>query len=175
MDLKGINETIAALRKNGKQAIEDIEDETQLAASRIEKKAKEYVPGDMGALGQSILAIEETPLLWNITAGGLKAPYAAYVEFGTGGRVKVPAELQKEALKFKGKKQGTFDEGLENIEEWLTRHGGDPDDAEGVLLNIIKYGLWPQPFLYPALIFGRMIYLQRLKRVLNKYGNTKQY
>lgn len=173
MRVEGIRQTIASLKKYGKEAVRDIEDETQLSASRIEKKAKEYVPGDMGALGQSILAIEETPLLWNITAGGLKAPYAAYVEFGTGGRVKVPAELQKEASKFKGKGTGTFEEGLENIGEWLKRNGGDPKDAYWVLMNLIKNGQRPRPYLYPALIFGRMIYLQRLKRALKKYGTTK--
>lgn len=173
MDLKGINETIAALRKNGKQAIEDIEDETEFAARWIEKRAKELAPVDMGALSQSILAIEETPLVWNITAGGLKAPYAPYVEFGTGRKVQVPAELQKEASKFKGKGTGNFKEGLENIEEWLVRHGGDKKDAYWVLMNLIKNGQRPQPFLYPALVEGRKVYLERLKRALKKYGTTK--
>ena len=81
-------------------------------------------------------------MVWNIEAGGVLAPYAPFVEFGTGGLVEVPNELKEMAIKFKGK-------------------------------GIKEVNLPARPFLYPALIRGRAQYLEKLKKVLEKYGKTK--
>jgi hypothetical protein len=81
-------------------------------------------------------------LNWNIEAGGVLAPYAPFVEFGTGGLVEVPTELQEQAIKFKGQ-------------------------------GIKKINLRARPFLYPALLRGRAEYLDKLKKVLSKYGKAK--
>ena len=74
--------------------------------------------------------------------GGVIAPYAPFVEFGTGGLVNVPNELKDQAIKFKGK-------------------------------GIKQVNLRPRPYLYPALLQGRTEYLQKLKKVLEKYGKSK--
>lgn len=52
---------------------------------------------------QDIRAVEVDPLNWKIYANfsGI-TPYAAYMEFGTGGLVEVPAELEEIAVQFKG-------------------------------------------------------------------------
>ena len=142
MQLKGINSVIADLQKYGKEAEKDIEAVTEQVARNIEKYAKQSAPADLGKLGQSIKAVKDTPLNWIIEAGGVLAPYAPFVEFGTGGLVDVPTELKEMAIKFKGK-------------------------------GIKQVNLRAQPYLYPALVRGRIEYLEKLKKVLSKYGKSK--
>lgn len=142
MQLKGIDNVISALRKYGAEAEKDIAGVTELVARNIEKTAKSNVVADLGKLGQSIEARIESELAWVIEAGGILAPYAPYVEFGTGGLVDVPDELKEQAIKFKGK-------------------------------GIKQINLRARPFLYPALLQGRKEYLEKLTKVLNKYGKTK--
>jgi HK97 gp10 family phage protein len=141
MEIKGLNEVIANIRKFGKEAEKDIEAVTELVARNIEKDAKSGVVANFGKLGQSIQAVKETPLNWKVEAGGILAPYAPFVEFGTGGLVQVPNELKEMAIKFKGK-------------------------------GIKEVNLRARPFLYPALLRGREQYIEKLKKVLSKYGKT---
>lgn len=103
MELKGINSVISNLRNYGKEAEKDIEGVTELVAKNIESYAKSQAPANFGKLGQSIQAVKVNDYNWNIEAGGVLAPYAPFVEFGTGGLVEVPNELKEQAIKFKGK------------------------------------------------------------------------
>ena len=70
----------------------------------IESEAASNVRVNFGNLKNSI---QSTPIKVskNEITGGVEvgAEYAPYVEFGTGGGVQVPAELQKFAIQFKGK------------------------------------------------------------------------
>jgi len=74
VEIKGLNSVIADLRKYGKEAEKDIEGVTELVARNIEKEAKSRVVANFGKLGQSIKAVKDTPLVWNIEAGGVLAP-----------------------------------------------------------------------------------------------------
>ena len=99
-NVKNINSVIAELRKYGKEAEQLIDGITEQSARKIEKDAKQYAPANFGKLGQSINAFKESKSNWIIRAN---APYAAYVEFGTGGLVNVPTELKDIAITWKGK------------------------------------------------------------------------
>lgn len=99
-NVKNINSVIAELRKNGKEAEQLIDGITEQSARKIEKDAKQFAPANFGKLGQSINAFKEGKSNWIIRAN---APYAAYVEFGTGGLVNVPTELKDIAITWKGK------------------------------------------------------------------------
>jgi hypothetical protein len=142
MEIKGVNSVIADLRKYGKEAEKDIQGVTELVARNIEKDAKSGVVANFGKLGQSIQAVKINDYNWAIEAGGILAPYAPFVEFGTGGLVQVPNELKQQAIKFKGK-------------------------------GIRQVNLRARPYLYPALLRGRTEYLDKLKKVLSKYGKSK--
>jgi repressor of nif and glnA expression len=141
-EIKGVNSVIANLRKYGKEAEKDIQGVTELVARNIEKDAKSGVVANFGKLGQSIQAVKINDYNWAIEAGGVLAPYAPFVEFGTGGLVQVPNELKEIAIKFKGK-------------------------------GIRQVNLRARPYLYPALLRGRTQYLDKLKKVLDKYGKSK--
>ena len=140
--VKGLNSVLSDIRKFGKEAEKDIEAVTEQVARNIEKEAKSTVVSDLGKLGQSIQVVKIDNLRWNIEAGGTLAPYAPFIEFGTGGTVVVPDELKEMALKFKGK-------------------------------GIKLINLQARPFLYPALLKGRVEYVDKLKKVLSKYGKVK--
>jgi HK97 gp10 family phage protein len=102
MAVKGINNAISKIRKLSQEAIQKMEDATEQTAREIELKAKTLAPTDLGKLGQSIQAEKVTAKKWKIVAGGLIAPYAPFVEFGTGRMVEVPNEWKEIAIKFKG-------------------------------------------------------------------------
>ena len=142
MEIKGLNTVISNLQKYGKEAEKDIEGVTELVARNIEGYAKAQAPANFGKLGQSIKAVKEDKTHWNIEAGGTIAPYAPFVEFGTGGLVEVPDELKDQAIKFKGK-------------------------------GIRQVNLRARPYLYPSLLRGRKEYLDKLKKVLDRYGKTE--
>ena len=99
-NVKNINSVIAELRKYGKEAEQLIDGITEQSARKIEKDAKQFAPANFGKLGQSINAFKESKASWVVVAN---APYAAYVEFGTGGLVNVPTELKDIAITWKGK------------------------------------------------------------------------
>lgn len=100
---KGIDATIKKIRKQGKEYEKIVEFETRDAAKGIELQAKTLVPVDTGALRQSIYSVKLGQFTYEIGAGGYKAPYAPYIEFGTGGLVVVPEEWKAMAWQFKGK------------------------------------------------------------------------
>ena len=104
-EIKGLKKLLKDLVALGDEGREVVESVTMITAEEIARDAKIHAKvGDTGKLQQSIKAIEVDDLNWKVFANatGL-APYAAYVEFGTGGLVEVPDELKEMAIKFKGK------------------------------------------------------------------------
>ena len=71
----------------------------QANASEMAQTARRLAPIDTGALRRSIRKQKTGELQAKVRAG---ARYAPYMEFGTGGYVEVPAELQDIAIRFKG-------------------------------------------------------------------------
>lgn len=134
--IKGLQSTLKKLESLGDTVQKKVNDVVGLNAQDLEAKAKQKAPVDLGKLRQSIKAIQVDKNTWKIYANatGL-APYAAYVEFGTGGLVSVPKELKEMAIRFKGQ-------------------------------GIRKIDLRPQPYLYPALVSQRKIFLADLEELL---------
>ena len=166
--IKGLNSTIAELKAFGEKAEKLINAETQAIAFQIEADAKKLAPKNFGKLAQSISHLEVKPALYKVTVNEL---YGAYMEFGTGTKVSVPAEFADMAATFKGKKQGTFKQGLEAIKVWCKAKGIPEEAAYLIFAKILGAGINPRPFLYPAWTKGRKDYqnnLERLLKSLNK-------
>ena len=161
--IKGLNSTIAELKAFGEKAEKLINAETQAIAFQIEADAKKLAPKNFGKLAQSISHLEVKPALYKVTVNEL---YGAYMEFGTGTKVSVPAEFADMAATFKGKKQGTFKQGLEAIKVWCKAKGIPEEAAYLIFAKILGAGVNPQPFLYPAWTKGRKDYQNNLERVL---------
>jgi len=101
VNLSGIKEIQVALNKIDKQLTQDLSDEINSSALTIASSAKRLAPVDMGFLRNSIgIEPSVSGLTYEVEA---KAKYAAYIEFGTGGLVDVPAGYEDLAILFKGK------------------------------------------------------------------------
>jgi hypothetical protein len=101
VNLSGIKEIQVALNKIDKQLTQDLSDEMNSSALTIASSAKRLAPIDMGFLRGSIgIDPSANGLTYDVEA---KAKYAAYIEFGTGGLVDVPAGYEDLAILFKGK------------------------------------------------------------------------
>lgn len=133
----------------------DLDKIVQSNAFEGNKIAKQKAPKAFGKLAQSI-GIEKKKLNAKVIAN---ADYAPFVEFGTGGKVDVPAEWAKMASELKRTARGGgFSKALESIKMWCRLKGIDEGAAYPILLTIlngnpekgIKSGNRPQPFMYPA-------------------------
>lgn len=165
--IKGIPEVIKELRAIGKDMEKLIDVETSGIAEQIARDAKVGAPVNFGDLKGSIGAEKIKESNYRIF---VNMEYGAYIEFGTGAKVRVPADFDAIAKQFRQKRPGTFEEAIRSIEEWLKKKGGDPKDAKWVLIKILKAGINPQPFLHPAWVKGKKDYLNNLKKLLKKYN-----
>lgn len=152
---------------------EKIDYELEKGIRKIEGRAKQLAPTDMGYLTGSI-SVNSQKLNKELT---VNVGYAAFIEFGTGKYAaqyvaSLPEDWRTFAATFKGQKgNGTFMDMLLHILEWVKRKGisgrysvktrsrlgnksqKDAEDYETAYLiarKILKDGIRPQPFLYPA-------------------------
>jgi len=165
--VKGIDQVLKELRKQGKNIEREIDAETQSIAFQIEKDAKIRAPKNFGKLAQSISTLKVEQSIYKITVNEL---YGGYMEFGTGTKVRVPEEFKDIAASLKGQKQGTYKEGLESIRVWCRSKGIDEKFAYVIFAKILGAGIEPRPFLYPAWQKGKKDYLDNLNKLLKKYS-----
>lgn len=165
--VKGINETIKELRKFGKDAELLIDAETEAIAFQIENDAKVLAPKNFGKLAQSISNAKVKMSNYKVT---VNEKYGAFMEFGTGTKVQVPAEFKDMAASFKGQKSGYFKDGLEAIKIWCRAKGIDEKAAYPIFSKILGAGINPQPFLYPAYIKGKKDYLNNLSKLVKQFN-----
>lgn len=165
--IKGVDQVIKELRKYGKDIEVQIDATTNDVAMQIERNAKDLGPKNFGKLAQSISKEKIKESQYRISTQEI---YAAYMEFGTGTKVSIPDEFKDMAASFKGKKTGSYKEGLESIKLWCKKKGIDEKYAWVIFSTILGAGVNPQPFLYPAWIKGKKDYLNNLKKLLSKYN-----
>lgn len=122
----------------GKDAEKVFAETTRLGAINIQENAIRLAPKDLGALRNSIRhqKTDADGLRYLIYADNNIAPYAPYMEFGTGSKnVIIPKGWETMAAQFKGK---------------------DPN----------RGNITPRPFMYPSFIEGGRWYIKQLKRAI---------
>ena len=91
---------MASLGKYEEEAVKMVGDVTKLTGQEIELKAKSLARKDKGDLSQNIRnEQQETKLRYRVTS---YMPYSPFVEFGTGGKVKINEDWGSMAARFKG-------------------------------------------------------------------------
>lgn len=165
MALKGVDKVITELRKIGVDIEKKIDAETEAISFQIEGDAKKLAPKNFGKLAQSISHEKRKFLQRTVTVNEF---YGAYMEFGTGSKVNVPAEFADIASSFKGQKKGTFKDGLEAIKIWCRAKGIDEKAAYPIFAKILGAGINPKPFLFPAWQKGKKDYLKNLEALLKR-------
>jgi HK97 gp10 family phage protein len=101
--IRGLDKTIAELKKFGDKAKDTLSLVMESTAYEMVDKAVSLVVVDTGKLKQSIRVVTVNDMNYIVEAGGGVAPYAPYIEFGTGGLVKVPKEFDEQARRALGK------------------------------------------------------------------------
>ena len=104
----------------------------------------------------------------NFAYVGNRAEYAGYVEFGTGMKTQVPAEFAGIASKVRSRPPKSFKEGLEAIKDWCKRLGIDVKVAYPIFMSILRTGVRPRPFMYPAYRAGIGYMAKEAAKALNK-------
>lgn len=153
--------------------------------------AKRMAPVNEGVLRNSI-SFKKERLKVTIT---VNVDYAAYVEFGTKSFAAkyvatLPTEWKDFAKKFQGKAgKGSMEEFVLRIMEWVRKKGiagtysvktkqrtgpkgarnfEDAEAAYGIALAIIRKGIRPHPFLFPAFQKNKLELIKNLKAQLSK-------
>lgn len=171
MKMKGFDAAVAALKVAPKRLREEVGDAIEDGLILIEKRAKDKAPDYTGYLRANINHVtDRQQLIGRIT---VNAFYAAYVEFGTGHYAAqyvgtLPGDWQTYARTFKGKTGGDIDKFLEIMVRWVKLKGlhgltksnrsrtGKKADADAynlayvIVINILRNGIHPHPFLFPA-------------------------
>jgi len=100
VNIKGLNELLKRVENKSVALKEEVDGEIEKFCGDVTLKAKQRAPIDTGSLRQGTDFIRKGDLDFVIFS---RVKYAPWIEFGTGGLVKVPAELQSYAMQFKGK------------------------------------------------------------------------
>ena len=184
--VKGLKNVLKGLQKFGVESEKRVHEIAGDNATKIAVEAQMNAPSNIGKLRQSIRTQEEKRADFKIIVG---SPYGAFLEFGTGKKVSVPAEMKAIAIQFKGKKTGTFDEFIRSLLDWIKQKGitgsysvktkrrskaknsfGESNSGEderiafAIAMSILRNGIKPQPYLYPAFVKGREKYFKDLKK-----------
>jgi HK97 gp10 family phage protein len=146
-----------------------VSDEINASALKIQSDAKKLSPVNFGQLRNSIALTKDSELTYTVSAN---ASYSAYVEFGTGPQVNVPADFKSYAQQFKGKSGGSFKDMVEALTLWVKAKGiGNGKNQKGlayiIALSILRKGLRPQPFLIPAYEQEKPKLIQNINNLLN--------
>lgn len=97
-EIKGLDALLKKVQTKSKEMQEDVQEEIEDFGRRVVLKAKSRVAKDTGGLGQATISIAQP----NGVIIEANKNYAAFVEFGTGALVNVPAGLEDYAIQFKG-------------------------------------------------------------------------
>jgi len=171
----GVLKEIARFRTGIKTEVDDL---LQEAANEVVTRAKLAAPSNFSELKNSIQQKREKSLKYLIFANAYHAPY---IEFGTRGKVSIPAEMQEVAAEVKSReKRGNWETFVADIKVWMKKKGvggtviaqvksgkrkgqfkraskkaqSDYIDNVAFLIarSIYKNGISPQPFLYPSFL-----------------------
>lgn len=185
LNLQGINNLKGKLNNLVSVLKDDVSNEIKASALEIESIAKKLAPVNFGTLRNSISFSQDDDLTYSVAAN---ASYAPYIEFGTGGKVSIPAGYQSFASKFKGKSGSKLNDFIDSLILWVKRKGlagtysvktqkrlgsksaqqsEDESLARFLAFKILKKGISAQPFLIPAFEMEKPKLKKRLKKLLN--------
>jgi HK97 gp10 family phage protein len=161
---------LGKLQSFDKKVQQDVKDEVNASALNIQSGAKRLAPVNLGQLRNSIYLKEQKVDKGFVFTVGSSASYAPYVEFGTGGKVSIPAGFEELASGFKGKKAGTFKDMVEALTLWVRRKGigggNDKSIAYAIAISILKKGMRPQPFLIPSFETEKPKMINNIKKAI---------
>lgn len=177
-NVTGVPELIAKLNDLGVQGARMASAIVNANADLIVADAKQNAPADLGKIRQGIVKEQIDQFRVMIAA---TAPESAFQEFGTGGRVEVPEAMADIANEFQGQSGGAMADFILALVGWIGRHGisGTKNEtpeqiAWAMARAILRDGLRPQPFLYPAFVAQSQKLVPMLETALKELLKSKQ-
>ena len=186
--IEGLDKLKARIKELPKDVQEEVVGEIQawgneVNAAQLANISQQKIQ-DLGALQQNTKAVpnpDGVELISNVY-------YAPFIEFGTGAKVKVPAELNDYAIQFKGQKRGDYYDFLNNILDWVKRKGiaarysvktrkalnskADKErlieTAQRIADSILRNGIKPRPYFFDPYLKKRRSLLVRIAKVISK-------
>jgi hypothetical protein len=168
--LSGFKEYRQKLRRAPERIRQLIDAEVEDAARDWAERAVNSAPADEGFLRNGIDAIKNGKN-WEVIS---RAAYSAYMEWGTGSLVEIPAEYSNYAQTFRGKTEGTFEQMLASLVGWVKRKGIESDPTQIVniafliALKILRVGVRPHPFFFIHKAAIQIKLLARLKMIFKQ-------
>jgi hypothetical protein len=181
------DESLIKLENLTQKLKNDIINETNASALKIQSEAKKNAPANFGTLRGSIHLKESGGIDKKVFIVGSDLSYAPYLEFGTGGKVDTQG-YNDFANTFRGKTGGTFDEMIKALVMWVKRKGlvgtysiktqkrtgsrkvqskENDSAAYAIALSILRKGIRPEPYLIPAYETEVSLLKDRIKNIVN--------
>lgn len=171
-NITNFDEAFKKLDKFSVNIQKEVKNEIAASALKIQSDAKRAAPVYLGKLRQSIYMYEINEGKKFAYKVGTNESYAPYIEFGTGGKVSVSGEYSSYASQFKGKGGGKLKDMIKALTQWVERKGlasgkNAKSVAYAIAISILRRGLRPQPFLFPAYEMEKSKLKARLKNIIN--------
>ncbi len=184
--IEGIAGLQDILKKYSTEKLNELDNYLEANADNISNQQKLRVPRNLGQGGGLLSAINVKRGYLNYELVANKS-YAAWVEWGTKRKVKVPPELQAYAATFKGKSTGTAAEAEANILEWVKRKKirldskveyktgkrkgqlkkmSIEDTAFIIFQAIMKKGIKAQPFFFAPYLENKAKIIDGIKKIM---------
>lgn len=168
VNLKGASELKKYLSNYSAKVKKEVDDVLAGGAADMVRMAKQDAPIDLGMLRNGITFQRIAPLQYEVFS---QVSYSPFIEFGTRGKVEIPAGLEEIAAQYRGMKgPGGFYEFANAILDWMKRKGikagtysvathrrqgnkqtkfeEDLALAEHIAYSILKNGIKPHPFFF---------------------------
>jgi HK97 gp10 family phage protein len=189
-NVEGLSALLSKFKDLGESGTRTAKAVLDVTADQIVTEAKQSAPAAFGTIRQNIGKETVGELQVSVFSA---APESAYQEFGTGGKVQVPSEMSDIASTFQGKGGGDMQAFIQSLIDWIKLRGltntysvkthrvskkGTSDDntqlAWAIAKKILRDGLKPQPFLYPAYVNGTSKLLPLLQKAFDELLKSKQ-
>lgn len=164
VDTKGLE---AKLEKAKNEIPKTMAKELNIWAYGTVNDAKRLCPVDEGFLRNSISPVLATPTELKSSVV-VAANYGAFIEFGTRSFSaayvsSLPQDWQQYAASFKGKTGGSYNDFIVRLVGWMKRKSIDPKAAYLIAKKILRFGIRPRPFVFPAVQKNTLELKNRLK------------
>ncbi len=172
-DIKNLDKTLSEIKAYPQDVERIINNEFKAFGLSTVNDAKRLAPVDEGRLRESIGSVIGS-LSISVT---VNVDYAAYLEFGTKSFAAayvatLPPDWQAFAEQYKGNAGGSFQEFVMRLQRWVRlkgiASGKDIDQAAyAIALSILRKGIKPHPYLFPAFEKNKIELIKQLKQQLN--------
>lgn len=169
LQLKGVQGVINALAQLDNEVSREVDAEMQASVNKMALLAKRKAPSNFGQLHNGIGSQKIAFMQYTVFSN---APHGAFVEFGTRGKAMVPSELQDQARTAQKESKGTWDQFVNSIYLWGLHKKiikkGDKNHAVNIAKKIYKFGIAPQPYLWPSFVAERSKLVRRITDIVKK-------